>query len=114
MNYSMDDELRVNRQRLAALEELIARLESADLAGAAARVVKTVSQGSYPTGSGSMKFFAVRGQDVRGTTSEGQSGVLSEDAREFHALNLGTGLPPVGTELVATYVPNRWVFRYDA
>ena len=38
---------------------------------------------------------------------------IATDGNTFFALNLGTAIPPQGTPIVATFVGNRWVFRYD-
>jgi len=107
-----DDELRVLRARVAAIEDELARLGPGALPSGLARVVKTISLGSYPTGSTALKTYAVRGLDVTGVESEGSTAVTSEDTRHFFAVNLGTSVPPVGTQLIAVSVPNRWVFRY--
>ena len=107
-----DSELRVLRARVEALEEGLARLAVDEGLTGAARVAVTVSAGSYPTGSGAMKMFAVRGVDVTGTEAEGVVGTETTDSAVFYAVNVGTGLPPVGTKLIVTQVPNLWAFRY--
>lgn len=107
-----DVELRVLRARVEALEESLARLADDSGLTGAAKVAQTVSLGSYPTGSGAMKVFAVRGVDVTGDESEGVVGTETPDAQTFFAVNVGTGLPPVGTRLIVTQVPNLWAFRY--
>ena len=44
---------------------------------------------------------------------EGGTGSLSTQVGRFFALNLGSSIPPTGTNLLVTFVGNRWAFRYD-
>lgn len=107
-----DGELRVLRARVEAAEEALARLADDEGGTGAARVAVTVSLGAYPAGSGSMRMFALHALDVTGAETEGASGVEAEDDTPFFALNVGSGLPPVGTRVIAVQVPHLWAFRY--
>jgi hypothetical protein len=107
-----DDGVRELRARVDELESALERIEAGDLACGAAKVVRTVSLGSYPTGSGVNRVFAVRDVVVSGTETEGATATSTVDTRTFYAVNVGTGIPPVGTDLIAVQVPHVWAFRY--
>ena len=106
------DESRTLRERVAALESLLDRLETEPVAGSPARAVHTVDLGAYPTTTGYLTTFAVTADDVSGTEAEGAAGSLASQPGTFFAVNLGPGLPPVGTEAVADEVGGSWVFYY--
>jgi hypothetical protein len=79
--------------------------------GAACFVGKTIACSSYPTTAAVMYCVAAVG--IMGTETEGSSGVFTVQTPTLKALNVGSAIPPSGTLLVVTRVPNRWVFRYD-
>jgi hypothetical protein len=70
----------------------------------------TATQTTYPTSAG--VFYYVIPVALLGTQAEGSPGVTTADPSGFYALNLGTTIPPVGTQVLVTRVPNRWVFPY--
>jgi hypothetical protein len=71
----------------------------------------TTTLGSYPTSATS--FFTCNPLIILGQEVEGGAGVVAAGAAMFFALNLGSAIPPQGTQVLATFVGNRWVFRYD-
>lgn len=101
--------LRVRGDSLAA--DLIRGLPSPGQ-GAPCLVARTTRVATYPTGARS--YFACTPVTVLGTEAEGAVAELTTLAAGFFALNLGGTVPPQGTDVVATFVGNRWVFRYDA
>lgn len=80
-------------------------------AGSPVFVGTTTTVTTYPTSAG--KFFAVTPTAVLGTESEGSSASFTTRSSTVFAYNLGTAIPASGTTVVCTFVPNRWVFRYD-
>ena len=54
-----------------------------------------------------------RRSTLLGPEVEGGPGTVTPGPSTFFALNLGSAVPPVGTSILATFVDNRWVFRYD-
>lgn len=83
-----------------------------DVAGAPTMVVTTTTVSSYPTSPNC--FFACKRDTISGSEVEGSMGMIAAaTTRITYVFNLGTAIPPSGTQLVATFVPNRWVMRYD-
>ena len=72
---------------------------------------QTTTIARYPTSSQS--FYACSPLTILGPEVEGGSGTTTPGTSKFLALNLGSAVPPVGANLLVTYVDNRWVFRYD-
>jgi hypothetical protein len=80
--------------------------------GAPCLVAQTTRIGVYPTVAQS--FFACTPVSILGAEVEGGAATLTVLAPVFFALNLGAAVPPQGTDVIASFVGNRWVFRYDA
>ena len=74
-------------------------------------VAQTKTLSSYP--SAAQKFFACAPLTVLGPEVEGSAGTITPGSATFLALNLGSAVPPAGTNIVATFVDSRWVFRFD-
>jgi hypothetical protein len=81
-------------------------------AGSPCLVLQTTTLSIYPTQS--QGFFACVPVTVLGAEIEGAQAALTSLSSTLFALNLGAALPPNGTNVIASYVGNRWVFRYDA
>ena len=75
-------------------------------------VAQTTKLNTYPTSAQS--FFACSPVAVLGAEVEGGQATQTVLAPVFFALNLGGAIPPQGTDVIASFVGNRWVFRYDA
>ena len=75
-------------------------------------VAQTTKVSTYPTSA--QNFFACSPVVVLGAEVEGARATLTALSPIFYALNLGSAIPPQGTDVVASFVGNRWVFRYDA
>jgi hypothetical protein len=82
-----------------------------EAAGAPVRVGLTASGGSYPTSAN--VFYKIEDSEVTGTETEGSAGAVTGDDSFFYAYNCGTAAPPVGTKVVCTLVPYRWVFNFN-
>lgn len=100
------------RRRLELIEAFLASLGEGDLTGASAMVCKTTSLGSYPTGSGAGKMFALQQLDVAGVETEGGSATTNALSGTFFGMMLGTGLPPANTQVLVVMVPYCPVFAY--
>lgn len=104
------DEAAILRARIAALEAALSP-DAGQAAGAASMVVQTTTIAAYPTVAAS--FFAVVQCDATGSEVEGGPGTITPNKGKFVALNIGTAIPPLGTNLVITRPGGRWIFRYD-
>jgi hypothetical protein len=80
--------------------------------GSPCLVLQTKALTAYP--SAAQSFFACVPVTVLGTEIEGGQAALTPLTPTLFAFNLGAALPPQGTNVIASYVGNRWVFRYDA
>lgn len=80
--------------------------------GTPCHVAQTTRVSTYPTAARS--FFACSPVAVLGAETEGGPATLTSLTPIFYALNLGGAIPPQGTDVIASFVGNRWVFRYDA
>ena len=69
---------------------------------------------SAPTRPRRASFFACSPVAVFGAETEGSPATLSPLTPIFYALNLGGTIPAQGTNVILSFVGNRWVFRYDA
>lgn len=74
-------------------------------------VSRTKTLNRYPTTAN--VYYACDALSVFGNEVEGVVGSLTTYNSTFLALNLGKSIPPNGTVVLATFVGNRWVFRYD-
>lgn len=75
-------------------------------------VVRTVIVATYPTTAS--VYYGVQTLQVQGIEAEGGASSNTVFGGTFFALNLGTAIPPVGFQVIATWTPSRWAFRYDA
>jgi hypothetical protein len=74
-------------------------------------LAQTTTISSYP--SSAQNFYACTPLSVLGAEDEGGQGTITPGSSTFLALNLGTAVPPAGSKVLATFVDNRWVFRFD-
>jgi len=74
-------------------------------------VAQTKKVSKYPTSA--QQFYACSSVTILGLEVEGGAGTTTSGTSTFFALNLGTAVPPLGANVVATFVDSRWVFRYD-
>jgi hypothetical protein len=105
------DEAKRLRIRETALTAEFFRSLSEGASGSESMVARTVSLGSYPTTAQS--YFALNPITVLGAEVEGGSATLTAEPGIFFALNIGSTIPPTGTDLLVTFIGNRWAFRYD-
>jgi hypothetical protein len=110
MNAQADDATRLRLQD-AALTDSLSQIGRDPSLGMPCLLAQTRTISSYPRSA--QQFFACSPLTVFGLEVEGGTGSLSVEAGTFFGLNLGSAVPPVGTILLATFVENRWVFRYD-
>jgi len=105
------DEAKRLRVRAESLADEVQRQAPGRLGGAPCLAARTTTLGSYPTSAAS--YYACSALVVLGTETEGSPGTIAEDPTVFFALNLGSAIPPLGADLLTTFVGDRWVFRYD-
>ena len=105
------NDLRTHRNRAAAQDQLLDRLEDRPPHGTAAILVGTTTVTTYPTTAG--VFYAALELLIDGVEAEGVAATYASQAGVVYCLNVGTQIPPSGTRVVAHAVGGRWVFRYD-
>jgi hypothetical protein len=80
--------------------------------GSPSMLARTTTLTTYP--SSAQSYYACTPLTLLGTEKEGTPGVITAGYSTFFSLNLGTTVPPTGTQVLTTFVGSRWVFRYDA
>lgn len=106
-----DDEAKRLRLRESDRFDRSGRRDRDFAPGTPSLVAQTTTSKAYPTSA--QQFFACIPMVVLGAEVEGGAGTLASGTSTFLALNLGSAVPPKGTEVLATFVDSRWVFRYD-
>jgi hypothetical protein len=105
------DEARQLRIRAEAIDERPGRLDRVPAFAAPCLIAKTTKLATYPTTAPS--FYACTPATLLGSEVEGEAGTVAAGPSTFLALNLGAGVPPIGTAILATFVDCRWMFRFD-
>jgi hypothetical protein len=80
--------------------------------GSPSLLAVTTTLNAYPTTA--QCYYACVPLTLLGNEVEGGPGVVTPGGETFFALNIGSTVPPSGTQVLTTFVGNRWVFRYDA
>jgi hypothetical protein len=105
-------ESRIERERQNALSGVLDRVAPFVADGSTALLVTTTTVSTYPTTAGA--FYASNPTEIDGAEAEGGAASYTADTTQVaYVLNVGTQVPPVGTQVVAHAVGGRWVFRYD-
>lgn len=110
MNTSRDDAKRL-RGLDATLSVEFSQTGRDPSLGLPCTLAQTTTIKSYPTVAQS--FYGCTPLTVLGAEVEGGEGTLTSGSSTFFALNLGATIPPAGTNILVTFVDNRWVFRFD-
>jgi hypothetical protein len=108
---AQQDEARRLRIRDAALVDEFGRRGRDQTFGMPCLLGQTKKIASYPTVAQS--FYACAPSTLLGAEVEGGAGTVTPGPSTFLALNLGSVVPPIGTNILATFVDSRWVFRFD-
>jgi hypothetical protein len=98
------------RQDDEAFRDDLVRQDQPGVGGAACAILQTTTQTSYPTAAG--RVYQCLLMVATGTEVEGSSATIDGAGRTVKALNLGSGVPPSGTNVLGTFVPYMWTFRY--
>jgi hypothetical protein len=106
-----DDVKRLSTRETASSDD-INRRDLNPAFGSPSLVASTTTLSVYPTSAQS--YFACTPLFLLGTEKEGSSGITTAGYAPFFALNLGSSIPPSGTQVLTTFVGSRWVFRYDS
>jgi hypothetical protein len=80
--------------------------------GSPSILARTTTLTVYP--SRAQSYFACQPLSLLGVEVEGGAGAVTPQSDPFFALNVGSTSPPVGAQVLTTFVGNRWVFRFDA
>lgn len=110
MKTEQDEAMRLRIRDTSVIDGL-SRMGQGPSLGMPCLVASTKKISTYPTSAQS--FYACSSLTVLGLEFEGGAGSLTSGNSTFFALNLGSAVPPLGANIVATFVDNRWVFRYD-
>jgi hypothetical protein len=108
---AQQDEARRLRVRDAALVDGFGRRDQDRTSGMPCLLAQTEKISSYPTLA--QGFYACAPSTLLGSEVEGEAGTVTPGPSTFFALNLGSVAPPIGTNILATFVDSRWVFRFD-
>ena len=106
------DDARRLSLRGSALADIVVRQDSDPPVGAPSLLARTTALSSYPTTPAC--YFACQPLSLLGTELEGMPAAIAPGDSTFFALNLGSTVPTPGTQVLTTFVGNRWVFRHDA
>jgi hypothetical protein len=105
-------ESRTLRDRQSAASADLDRSAGGMPHGAAALIAQTTTVATYPTTAGLM--YGLIAQDIDGDEVEGAACTYTAtSANVLYAVNLGTAIPPNGTNVIVSAVGGRWAFRYD-
>jgi hypothetical protein len=105
-------EARILRDRQAFLGGEVDRSGELPPDGAAAILAVTTTVDTYPTSPSA--FYAANPAEFNSDETEGAPATLVSDTSTLlFAYNLGTEVPPAGTQVVCHAVGGRWCFRYD-
>jgi hypothetical protein len=104
--------MRIERARHEDLSDQLDRIGPCGAEGTAALIVQTTTVTTYPTAAG--EFYACNPVGIDGSETEGGAATYTADsAQVIYCLNVGTAVPPNGTNVLASAVGGRWCFRYD-
>jgi len=112
MTTNPDDDAKRASLRDTALADDLRRRDSDPALGAPSLLAQTATINTYPATP--QCYFACTPVTLLGPEVEGGPGDATPGTQPFFALNLGSTVPPNGTQVLVTFVGNRWVFRYDA
>src|ERR1700752_4925590 len=96
------DEAKRLRVRDAVLADDLKEGETDLLCGAPCLAARTMVLTSHPTTA--QCYYACQPLTVLGSETEGGPGARTASSMMFFALNLGTTIPPIGTQLLVTFV----------
>ena len=99
------------RNREAALALDLSRTTSPPGASSSCVLAQTTTLSSYPTLPQS--FYACVPVALLGSEVEGGPATFAPGPEVFYALNVGSAVPLSGSLVLAVFVGNRWIFRYD-
>lgn len=106
---SLDDDARVMRERLAeALAELAKWADTPDQASAI--LGQTYTLVTYPTAA--QRAYDLHVVEISGTEVEGATPTLTATGLPFQAFNVGSSIPPSGTNVICVQFRGLWIFRY--
>ena len=106
------NDARVLRDRMRFSDDALDRAAVADPFASAAAVGVTTMVTTYPTTANA--YYAFNPGIITGLETEGTAATPAPDATTVYmALNVGSGIPPIGTPIVIHAVGGRWVFRFD-
>lgn len=87
------------------------RVEDTQSTGTTSIVAITYVQTAYPTSA--QRYYAMKPLRILGLQIEGNAATTTTRSKHLFAANLGTAIPPIGSNHIITYTGNRWVFRHD-
>lgn len=108
--FNSDDARRLFTREVA-LSDDVKRRDSDPTLGSTSLLAETTTVKTYP--GTAPCFYACQPVTLLGAEVEGGPGLVTATSAPFFALNLGSAVPPPGTQILAARVDNRWVFRYD-
>src|SRR5690349_7193338 len=105
------DELRIARQRQSDVEVRADQVNQDAPEEGSVALARTKAVGTYPTAAN--RYFAMSPVTVGGVEGEGNPGTFTVESGTFFALNIGSAVPPVGTDVIVEGINGRWVFEFN-
>jgi hypothetical protein len=103
---------RILRERLANLESYDDRTSNASSNDCDVSVLAQTSvKSKYPTVAQAIYFLITGALDSKPT--EGSAATFTADGGNLFGANVGSSIPPQGTNVIVSSVAGRWVFRFD-
>ena len=105
-----DDAKRLLIRELGLADD-VKRRDTDPSLGLANLLARTTTLKTYPATA--QCYYACQPLKLLGAEVEGGPAIVSAATATYFALNVGSAIPPSETQVVTTFVGNRWVFRYD-
>lgn len=100
------------RERIAELWDRLARMDDDGPDGSDAMLLRTFTEGTYPTTAEAV--YACHPISIDVAETEGATPTLTEDTSQtIYALNVGSEIPDSGTDVIGHTAGGRVTFRWD-
>ena len=106
----MQDEIRRLRLESLSLGEDIGAIDRNQTVAPDRLLITTTTKNTYPTTANA--FYFCTAQAITGTPTEGGTATINALSFNLYAYNLGTTIPPVGTQRVAHLTCGTYCFTY--
>lgn len=106
------DTIRVLNDRSRAMQEDQDRIPPPNVGGSRSLLCVTTTVATYPTAANA--FYMCISQGIDGTEAEGATATFNQDTgTPFPACNVGSQIPPEGTEVIVHFVGGKASFEWN-